>query len=135
MNAPITRPETNQRDGQMAYYVDDTGASPHVNYEPSATGGLTEAPETGPQYEPEVSGRLTRSKISRANDYGQAGDRYRTMPDWEREDLVLNLTGLLGQCERQVQERIVEQFTLCDAEFGRRIAEGIGASAPERAAI
>ena len=57
------------------------------------------------------------------------------MPGWEREDLVLNLTGLLGQCERQVQERIVEQFTLCDAEFGRRIAEGIGASAPERAAI
>ena len=35
---------TNQRDGQMTYQVDDGGANPHVNYEPSITGGLSEAP-------------------------------------------------------------------------------------------
>src|SRR3712207_1647008 len=34
---------TNQRDGQMAYAVDDGGEDPHVNYEPSITGGLREA--------------------------------------------------------------------------------------------
>jgi catalase len=48
------------------------------------------------------------------------------MPDWEREDLVANLTGLLAQCERQIQERIVGLFTQCDPGYGTRIAEGLG---------
>ena len=46
VNAPKNgRPRTNQRDGQMTYYVDDHGENPHVNYEPSITGGLPEAPK------------------------------------------------------------------------------------------
>ena len=135
INSPVVRPATNQRDGQMAYYVDDTGTNPHVNYEPNSTGGLEEAPEPGPPYEPEISGRLTRSTISRTNDYAQAGERYRTMPDDEREDLVYNLVDLLGQCERQIQERMVEHLARCDADYGRRVAEGIGVPVPEGAAV
>jgi catalase len=134
INAPLTRASTNQRDSQMAYYVDATGENPHVNYEPSSLGGLTEAPRSGADYEPEISGKLTRSKIARTNDYAQAGERYRTMPDWEREDLVLNMIDLLGQCERQVQERMVDHLTRCDADYGRRVAEGIGLPAPAAAA-
>ncbi|MGD0714670.1 MAG: catalase [Gaiellaceae bacterium] len=133
INAPLTRASTNQRDSQMAYYVDATGENPHVNYEPSSLGGLTEAPRSGADYEPEISGKLTRSKIARTNDYAQAGERYRTMPEWEREDLVLNMIDLLGQCERQVQERMVDHLTRCDADYGRRVAEGIGLPAPAAA--
>ena len=130
VNAPLVRPATNQRDGQMAYYVDDSGENPHVNYEPNSTGGLVESPEAGAPYEPIISGPLTRTKLSRTNDYAQPGERYRTMPDWEREDLVLNLTDLLAQCERHIQERMLEHFTRCDTEFGRRIADGLGLPAP-----
>jgi len=126
INQPIDRPATNQRDGQMAYYVDGTGENPHINFEPNSTGGLAESGPGGPAYEPEIHGRLTRSKIERTNDFAQAGERYRTMPDWEREDLVANLTGLLAQCERQIQERIVGLFTQCDPGYGTRIAEGLG---------
>ena len=118
----------------MAYYVDGAGENPHVNYEPSALGGLAEAPRSGADYEPEVSGKLMRAKIERTNDYAQAGDRFRTMPDWEREDLVFNMIDLLGQCERQVQERTVDQFARCDADYGRRVAEGLGIPAPMGAA-
>jgi catalase len=125
VNAPVTRPATNQRDGQMAYYVDDAGTNPHVNYEPNSTGGLAEADAPGPMYEPMISGPLTRATISRENNYAQAGERYRTLPDWEREDLVFNLVDLLGQCERHIQERMVGHFTRCDAEFGRRVSEGL----------
>ena len=56
------------------------------------------------------------------------------MPDWERDDLVLNLVDLLGQCERHIQERMVEHLARCDADYGRRVAEGIGAPVPEIAA-
>ena len=38
-------PATNQRDSQMAYYVDQTGENPRVNYEPSITGGLRRGAE------------------------------------------------------------------------------------------
>ena len=42
--AKNARVATNQRDGQMAYGVDlGPGQNPHVNYEPSITGGLREA--------------------------------------------------------------------------------------------
>ena len=49
LQLPVNQPKngrvaTNQRDSQMAYYVDNGGANPHVNYEPSITGGLREAP-------------------------------------------------------------------------------------------
>jgi catalase len=126
VNAPRTRPATNQRDGQMAHYVDGTGVNPHVNYEPSSTGGLDEADAPGEPYEPEISGRLTRATLERESNYVQAGERYRTMPEWEREDLVLNLVDMLGQCERQIQERMVGHFAQCDDEFGRRVAAGLG---------
>ena len=36
VNAPLTAPATNQRDGQMTYVVDTAGENPHVNYEPSS---------------------------------------------------------------------------------------------------
>jgi catalase len=48
INQPIDRPATNQRDGQMAYYVDTVGQNPHVNYEPNSLGGLEEASRLRP---------------------------------------------------------------------------------------
>jgi catalase len=133
VNAPVVPVSTNQRDGAMAYHVDGAGPNPHVNYEPSSTGGLPEATPAGPEHRPHVEGPVGRQKIERTNDYDQAGKRYRTMPDWEREDLVLNLVDLIGQCERHIQERMVEHFSRCDGEFGRRIAEGVGVPLPAAA--
>jgi catalase len=133
INAAVTQPATNQEGGQMSFHVDKRGGNPLVNYEPNSTGGLSEAPQPGPPYEPEISGRLTRATIERTNDFQQAGERYRTMPDWEREDLVFNLIDLLGRCERQIQDRMAGLLTRCDADYGRRVAEGIGVPVPEEA--
>ncbi len=93
---------TNQRDGAMTYHVDGQGENPSVNYEPSITGGLREA--DGPAHDaqgPELRGRLTRAQIPRTNDYTQAGERYQLSEDWEKDDLVANLSGLLAQCDRR----------------------------------
>ncbi len=130
INQPLVRPATNQRDGQMAYSVDSTGPNARVNYEPNSTGGLREAERSGPDYEPEISGRLTRSRIERTHDFAQAGERYRTMPDWERDDLVANMIALLGQCERQIQDRMVGLFAQCDRDYGARVADGLGIPSP-----
>jgi len=118
---------TNQRDGQMAFHVDTGGENPHVNYEPSALGGLSEAAEPNHDEQgPPISGRLTRARIPRTNDYLQAGQRYLLMQPWERDDLVHNLVGALSQCERHTQERMVWHLLLVEDDLGLRVGEGLG---------
>jgi catalase len=112
----------------MAYRVDGHG-NPHVNYEPSSLSGLVEADKPGPaETGPMLSGRLTRAKTDRRNDYQQASDRWRTMEDWERDDLIGNLVDLLSQCERHTRERMIWHFLLVDDDYGKRVGDGPGIS-------
>ena len=127
---------TNQRDGQMTYHVDGAGENPHVNYEPSITGGLREAQyPTHDEQGPEIHGRLTRKRIPRTNDYLQAGQRYLLLEEWERDDLVKNFTDLISQCDRPVQERMVWHFLLVENDLGLRVGEGLGISPEDVAGL
>ncbi len=126
INAPKTHVATNQRDGQMAYKVDTApGQNPHVNYEPSSLNGLKEAPKTGKEHTPHYNANLVREKIERQNNFKQAGERFRVFEDWERDELILNLVNTLKPAKKIVQDKMIELFTQCDAEYGRRVAEGL----------
>jgi catalase len=132
VNAPKKQIATNQRDGSMTFYVDETGENPSVNYEPSITGGLSETPKPARQSQgPVINGQLTRAKIPRTNDYKQAGERYLLSEQWERDDLVTNLTGLLAQVDRPIQERMIWHLFMLEDELGQRVGEGIGISADD----
>ena len=133
LQLPVNRPRedvavaTNQGGGQMSYGLDNRGASPHVNYEPSGLAGLAEADDSYLEYRPQVPrGQVMRAPLERQNNYKQAGERYRAVEQWERDDLVLNLVTQLEQCEKTVQERMVWHFSQCDDELGARVAEGLG---------
>ncbi|KUI36832.1 catalase [Mycobacterium sp. GA-2829] len=134
LQLPVNQPKnakvsTNQQGGQMQYGVDNNGANPHVNYEPSITGGLREAAApTVDEYGPEFSGRITRKRIPRTNDYEQAGQRYQLMEQWEKDDLVENFVTNISEATREVQERMVWHFLMCDDELGLRVGEGLGIS-------
>jgi catalase len=135
LQLPVNSPKnaevaTNQRGGQMAYGVDlGAGQNPHVNYEPSTTGGLREASLGRPDVQgPEISGRLTRARIPVTNDYEQAGQRYALMEQWERDDLVTNLVGAIGQATPEVQHRMVWHFLMADDDLGLRVGAGLGIS-------
>ena len=137
LQLPVNQPKgvrgvhTNQRGGMMSYGVDlAPGQNPHVNFEPSVHNGLHEAERT-PNLPPEIAGRLTQSVIERRNDYVQARGRYCTMMDWERDDLVKNLGDLLGQCERDVQERMVWHLLLVHDDYGTRVGRAIGITAAD----
>lgn len=126
INAPQKHVATNQRDGQMAYKVDTApGQNPHVNYEPSSLNGLKEAPKAGKDHMPHYEGRLMREKIDRENNFKQAGERYRAFEDWEREDLITNLVNTLASANKIIQDKMVDLFTQCDADYGRRVKEGL----------
>jgi catalase len=130
LQLPINHPaegvpvNTNLRDGQMAYGVDGH-EDPHVNYEPSLR-GLVEADQRGPfEIGPVLTGRLTQSVIPRRNDYQQAADRWLTIEQWERDDIVANLSDALGQCDRVIQERMVWHLLLIDDDLGKAVADAI----------
>jgi catalase len=129
VNAPQeqARAHTNQRDGEMAYYVDRAGQNKHVNYEPSIMGGLAEAPKPAKEYHQWVEGHLGRYETTRTtDDYKQAGERYRTFQDWERDDLINNLATDLKECPEPIQLRMVWHWWHCDEDYGRRVAEAAG---------
>ena len=123
---------TNQRDGLMTYFVDSGGENPHVNYEPSTMGGLAEADRTTHnELGPVIEGRLTRARIPRTNDYQQAGERFRLMEDWERDDLVHNFVENIGQATAEVQRRMVWHCFMAEDELGQRVGDGLGISADD----
>ncbi|MET0530678.1 MAG: catalase [Microvirga sp.] len=133
LQLPVNQPKqasvaTNLNGGQMSYGRDLAGQNPHVNFEPSIHSGLNESGREEPINSPEIHGRLTRSVIERRNDYAHARGRYCTMLDWERDDLVLNMGTLLGQCERDVQERMVWHFFMVHDDYGARVGKMIGIS-------
>ena len=110
----------------MAYHQDIVpGLNPHINYEPSNLGGLKEAPKAGKDHTPSYSANLVRQKIDRTNDFKQAGERYRTFEDWEREDLISNLVGALAPANKIIQDKMIDLFTKCDPDYGQRVADGI----------
>ncbi|ALD13682.1 catalase [Clavibacter capsici] len=137
LQLPVNAPQhakvaTNQRDGQMTFHQDHGGQNPHVNYEPSLDGGLREGQyATVDEQGPEITGRLTRKRIARTDDYTQAGQRYLLMEQWERDDLVANLVELIGQASRGVQERMVWHLYLVEDELGQRVGGGLGIALDE----
>ncbi|OXM13849.1 catalase [Paenibacillus herberti] len=126
VNAPKSPVATNQRDGQMQFKVDlAPGQNPHVNYEPSNLGGLLEANPTGAEHEPSYDAKLVRAKLDRTNDFQQAGDTYRKFEDWEKEELINNLIDALKVSSPVIREGMIHHFTEADADYGRRVAEGL----------
>ncbi|WP_022872599.1 catalase [Nesterenkonia alba] len=138
LQLPVNQPKgrkgavyTNQRGGEMSYGVDlHPNQNPHINFEPSIHNGLTEA-EKKPNNPPEIRGQLTQSNLDRRNDYLHARGRYNTMNDWERDELVNVLGGMLADCERDVQERMIWHFFMVHDDYGKRVGEKIGITAED----
>ncbi|HIW33798.1 MAG TPA: catalase [Candidatus Paenibacillus intestinavium] len=127
VNAPIVPVHTNQRRGQMDTGISqDSDESKHINYEPSMIGGLKEASkEERVPHRPTYNAAVMSEPIDRPNNYGQAGDTYRQFEDWEREELINNLSEALAICDQRIQEAMIEHFTQADEDYGRRVKEGI----------
>jgi catalase len=111
-----------QRDGsmQLGEY------SGPVNYEPAsiAGGSPVEAPlETTSVYR--VEGEVAKKKISKTNDFQQAGEKYCSLSKMEQEHLVDNLIADLTPIDKKIQQRVIANLTKADPELGKSVAEGL----------
>ena len=126
VNAPVVPVRTNQHRGQMdVHRPDESGGNPHINYEPSILGGLKEADKPNPKHEPEYHAKSVSAPIERTNNYGQAGETYRSFEEWERDELINNLSAALSVCDPRIQEAMIHHFTQADEDYGRRVKEGL----------
>jgi catalase len=113
-----------QRDGAMR--TDGNGGG-GPNYWPNTLGGPD--PDPSKAVPPiDVTGVAARHAVELVDaDFIQAGDLYRrVMKDSDRRNLVENITGHLGKAMKRIQLRQAALFWKADAEYGRRVAEGLG---------
>jgi catalase len=123
VNRPVVPVDNNQRDGGMQIGQ----FSGPVNYEPnSLAGGMpAEAPEEGTPRVYRIEGEATRQKISKTNDFEQAGERYRSLGKMDKEHLVDNLITDLMHIDKPIQQRVIENLTKANQELGRAVAAGL----------
>ncbi len=129
---PINKPQcpfaTYNRDGAMRF-DGNGGSSP--NYEPNSFGGPTENPAYKERPK-QVSGTVARHNHRDDSDYySQPGNLFRLLPADEKQRLIENIVGSLGQTPRNIQERQVEHFYKADPAYGEGVAKGLGLSVGE----
>ena len=127
LQIPINRPSievnNNQRDGFMQSGLGHTGT---VNFEPNTIGGGEPQQSGEPIFEgrPFVGGHA-RQKIALANDFQQAGERYRSLPKKDQDHIVDNIVDSLSHANREIQRRMADNLTKADKELGSRVVKGL----------
>jgi catalase len=127
LQLPINRPQVpvnnNQRDGAMQYAPYGGGT---VNYEPNTlAGGMPHEAPTATMTQAHLEGNIVRQKISLTNDFQQAGERYRSLSKMDQDHLVDNIVDSLRKADKPIQQRMVENLTKADPEFGKRVKQGL----------
>ncbi|HCD88064.1 MAG TPA: catalase [Algoriphagus sp.] len=105
----------------------DRFENPDVNDQPSRKVAVNQSSEYKYFETPVNNVVLTQNNISKTNDFGQAGDYYRSLTKAEKDNLISNLVGDLGQVkDKEVQKTMITYFYRADNDFGTRLAKGLG---------
>ncbi|KAI8049087.1 catalase [Syncephalis plumigaleata] len=125
INMPYAaRVANHQRDGPMTVN-DNGGFAP--NYEPNSFGGPKETKMPSDMLAPEeVSGFTGRHVMDLVDDdFVQPGLLYNLQTPDEKTRLISNIVTSLSGAKVAIQDRMVGVFKRADAEYGRRVEEGL----------
>jgi len=123
VNRPRCETRTYHRDGTMRF---DSNAGGQVNYEPNSFGGPAEdsAYKEPPMH---LSGDADRYDHRAGNDdYTQAGNLYRLMPQAERDRLHKAIASAMGGVPREVIERQLQHFAKADPAYAQGVKKALG---------
>jgi catalase len=127
VNQPHVPVNNYQRDGFMA----NGSAGSKLNYEPNSFNG----PQQDPAYKETpfpVDGEGARYDHRDGNDdYTQAGNLFRLMPDDAKERLMENIAGSMKDVPQFILERQLAHFYKADPAYGNGIAAKLGLHIPE----
>lgn len=128
---PVNRPQcpvhNYQRDGLMAQGAQCPFSGHNQN---SSVNFYPNDREDAPKPKPEVAEPpmpLAENAWIKAYDtrdednYSQAGELFRLMSEDQKQQLVRNIAGGLSRATESVQKRMIQHFTLCDPDYGKRV--------------
>ncbi|MBU2997790.1 catalase [Cellulophaga baltica] len=103
--------------------------NPDVNYQPSSRTGVSDTEQYKYVQETLKNVTITQQKITKTNDFGQAGDFYRSLTKKEQENLISNLAGDLAKVkDKNTQKTMITYFYKADRNYGMSLAKALGFS-------
>ncbi|WP_370637494.1 catalase [Flagellimonas sp. HMM57] len=128
----VNRPKesvVNYNSDSYASARNDKFAHADVNYQPSTKISVSDDEKYKYVKETLKNVTLGQQKISKTNDFSQAGDFYRSLTKKEQENLIGNLAGDLGQVkDKAIQKTMITYFYRADRDFGMKLATNLGFS-------
>jgi catalase len=136
VNAPKGVTDGSQNYGQDGFMRFDARSGREKNYEPNSFSGPVQTnAEVYPGLAVHASSGHFPQVPREVDDFKQAGDLYRLQPKEAQQRLVDNIAGSLAQVSREdIIARSIDHFLKADADFGRRVAEGVAARRPQAVA-
>ncbi|KAJ9073617.1 catalase A [Entomophthora muscae] len=126
--------KTYQQDGAGCYEIKKgPNYAPNSLEESSKTSQPIGCPfSTNAVYSKEVKGELLNHgppgryiEPIKDDDFVQAGDLFRMLPEDEKADLISNIAGFLGKATQDIQHRMVALFEKADPAYGKGVKEEI----------
>jgi catalase len=125
VNAPKNRVASYNQDG----FASTRGQKGDVNFQPSVAASSVRDDQQFKASTAPLKGVTQQRKITKTNDFQQAGELYLSFSESERTNLVKNLAGDLGAVKnKQIQLQMVSHFYRANAEYGTRLAQALGLS-------
>jgi catalase len=127
VNRPhATTANTHSRDG-LLYDGRHGGAK---NYEPNSFDGTKQTDKQ--LWEPVAVSGTTGDHVTPSHaeddDFVQAGNLYRLMPEDAKQRLIDTAAGFIAQCSRDdIAQRAIENFRKADADYGKRLEAAVQA--------
>jgi len=124
VNAPRCPFHNQQRDGSMAF----TNGGAEQNYATVEAGGSN--PQGLGNGEPALAlqgGAARYDGRGKEDDYTQAGNLFRLMPQQEKDNLCANLAGPLSQVSAEIIQRQLGHFDKADAAYGAGVRAALKA--------
>lgn len=125
VNAPKCPVHHYHKDGAMRFFRNDAGA-PDLYYEPNSFGGPTQDPSVA---EPplRISGDAARYNHRDGNDdYTQAGNLFRLLPEGEKARLFQNIAGSMQGVPQAIIDRQLAHFDKADPAYGAGVRKALG---------
>jgi catalase len=129
VNAPKVAVNSYNQDGPMS----NRGKNSDINFDPSTdpNGNADNAKYDYPTTAI-MNVNTVQAKITKPNDFKQAGEFYGTLSEKDKTNLISNLSGdLLMVKDRNVILKMVGYFYMADSDFGKRLAAKLNVSREE----
>lgn len=122
MELPINKPKndvvTNTQDGHIKHFPN----SSKFNYFPTTLNqsNIAEGKSKIKTHQ-KAEGNIIRKKISKTEDFTQAGERYRSLSEKDKKHLIDNIVNELWDVDEKIQKIIVEFCKKADLDFGTKV--------------